>query len=205
MKISFEYCSLHYLNWWLSHDMICCQAFDKGDKAEKLNALKEVAAHYSIARNLPTEFDLDKGFARYEPILNIIDALPSNTFESHDIVAKITEIEGQISKVYGGDKKLSLTTKFLWMKFKHPVVIYDAMVRTALDTNDGDLEVYYEKWREQFAVHKKEIVAACAQLASVHQYAANQEIGTKEYIDQISSEQWFHERVLDTYLWHMEA
>ncbi|MDP2804364.1 MAG: hypothetical protein Q8O24_00325, partial [Gallionellaceae bacterium] len=108
-KISFEYCSLHYLNWWLTHDRDYCQALDGNDKEAKLAAFTKMAGLYSVARNLPTEFDIGEGLDRYEPILNIVDALAPSTFEGNDVIAKITEIEGLISKAYGGNKKLSLT------------------------------------------------------------------------------------------------
>ncbi len=204
-NITFEYCSLHYLNWWLSHDMGYCQALDKGDEVEKFAALKQVATHYSIARNLPTAFDVNKGFTRYEPILKIIDSPNLALFKSGDLVKEIIDTSKLISNEYGGDNKLSLTTKFLWMKFKHPILIYDQRARNFLNTSDGDLDGYYKKWHAEFEAHQKEIVAACSKLPSLHKYAVDQEIGTKEYIDQISSKPWFHERVFDTYLWHRGA
>ncbi|MDP2805540.1 MAG: hypothetical protein Q8O24_06315, partial [Gallionellaceae bacterium] len=65
------------------------------------------------------------------------------------------------------------------------------------------LDAYCKKWHEEFALHQNEIVDACAQLPDLHKYAANQEIGTKKYIEEISRQPWFHERVLDTYLWSL--
>jgi len=37
---TFEYCSLHYLNQWLTYDRGYCQALYNGNKEEKLSALK---------------------------------------------------------------------------------------------------------------------------------------------------------------------
>lgn len=58
---TFEYCSLHYLNQWLTYDMSYCQILTIGNKSENLTALKNAGVFYRIARNLPSEYDERKG------------------------------------------------------------------------------------------------------------------------------------------------
>ena len=50
---------------------------------------------------------------------------------------------------------------------------------------------------------KKYIEEACTHLPDLHLYAVDQMVGTKQYIEELSLEPWFHERVFDIYLWHM--
>lgn len=198
---TFEYCSLYYLNLWLTYDMGYCQALANGNKNEKLTALKNAGGFYRVARNLPSEYDEKEGLARYEPVLDIIDPLKPIQFENNP-VKEIREIEKRISEKYGDRSVLSLTTKFLWIKIKRPILIYDSQARIAVGTKNGDLDTYYEKWREGFKANQGEIGEVCLKLTDMNKYAVNQEIGTKEYIKMISDEAWFHERVFDIYLWN---
>jgi hypothetical protein len=40
MKLSMEYCALHYLNMWLKHDRIYYEALNNGPLNDKLEAIK---------------------------------------------------------------------------------------------------------------------------------------------------------------------
>ena len=206
---TFEYCSLYYLNQWLTYDRGYCQALSNGTKEEKLSTLKSTGGFYSVARNLPREFDEKEG--RYQPVLTILDSVSKERFPSKEkltqTVSKISEIEQKISKKYGKRKVLSLTTKFLWLKIKEPIIIYDSQAANAVGSKKGvltDYDVladYYEKWTAGFEKHKKQIEKACSQLPKLYLYAVGHERGTKEYIKEVSSKPWFHKRVYDVYLW----
>ena len=197
---TFEYCSLHYLNQWLTYDRGYCQALSSSDEARKLSVLKNAGGFYRVARNLPRKFDEGKGLKRYQPVLEILDSVNSEQFK-HNSVKKILEIKDKISAQYGNKGALSLTTKFLWLKIKQPVLIYDSQARIAVGANDGDLVGYYQMWHEDFEKHQTQIKKACAQLSNLHLYAVDQGTGTKTYIKELSSKPWFHERVFDIYLW----
>jgi hypothetical protein len=177
-----------------------CQALANGDKSEKLTVLKNAGGFYRVARNLPSEYDEKKGLIRYGPVLDIIDPLKPIQFENNPI-KEILEIEKRISEKYGNKSLLSLTTKFLWIKIKQPILIYNSQARIALGIENGALDAYY-KWREEFKANQIEIVEVCSKLPDMNKYAVNQEVGTKEYIREISEETWFHERVFDNYLWN---
>jgi hypothetical protein len=198
---TFEYCSLEYLNQWFTYDIGYCQALANEKKSEKLTALKNAGGFYRVARNLPSKYDEKKGLTRYEPVLDIIDPLKPIQFENNP-VKEILEIEKRISEKYGNKNLLSLTTKFLWIKIKQPIIIYDSQARIALGRENRALEAYYKKWREEFKANQKEIVDVCSKLPDMNKYAVNQEVGTKEYIREISDKTWFHERVFDNYLWN---
>ncbi len=199
--ISFEYCSLYYLNQWLTNDKEYCEVLSSNDQNKKLAILKKAAAFYRVARNIPTEYDLKKGLPRYKPVLDILDTVNKNDFD-HNAINKILEIERKISNEYGNTGVLSLTTKFLWLKVKKPVIIYDSQAKQALNITNTKLHDYYLKWNKSFESHKKEIERVCSNLPELHLYTVDQHIGTKEYIQTIVSKRWFHERVFDIYLWH---
>jgi hypothetical protein len=214
---TFEYCSLYYLNQWLAYDLGYCEALSSGTKEEKLSTLKSAGGFYSVARNLPREYDEKEG--RYQPVLTILDSVskelfPDNTESKEKFtqtVSKILGIEQKISKKYGDRKVLSLTTKFLWLKIQEPIIIYDSQAANAVGSKAvgskavGSKKVvladYYEKWTDGFEKHKKQIEKACSQLPKLYLYAVGHERGTKEYIKEVSSKPWFHKRVFDIYLW----
>jgi len=195
-----EYCSLHYLNQWLTYDRGYCEALLKGNTEEKLAALKSAGGFYRVARNLPNEFDEKKGIERYQPVLEILDSISENEFRDNP-VKKILEIERKISNKYGNRSVLSLTTKFLWLKFKQPILIYDSQARIAVGSTNGDLTGYYKKWHDNYKEKQRYIEQACSNLPDLHLYAVDQETATKEYIKSIAFNSWFHERVFDIYLW----
>lgn len=197
---TFEYSSLYYLNQWLSYDRGYCLALSGTNQKEKLSALKSAGGFYRVARNVPTAFDEKIGIERYQPVLDIIDNLSIEQFEK-DPVEKILEIETEISSRYGDRGVLSLTTKFLWLKFKSPILIYDSQARIAVESKDGDLQSYYENWLAEFENHKEEIQSVCKKLSGLSLYAVDQRFANRQYIDEISSSKWFHERVFDIYLW----
>lgn len=197
---SFEYSSLYYLNQWLSYDKGYCSALSGTNQKEKLSVLKSAGGFYRVARNIPTAFDEEIGIERYQPVLDIIDNLSIDQFRE-DPVKRILEIEAEISNKYGNRRVLSLTTKFLWLKFKSPILIYDSRARIAVESNDGDLQGYYENWLAEFENHKEEIQSVCTRLSSLSLYAVDQSVATEEYINEISSSKWFHERVFDIHLW----
>ena len=196
---TFEYCSLFYLNQWLEYDMGFCDALAKGTRSKKLDTLRKAGNFYRVARNLPSKYE--GGLKRYELVLDIIDFLNPADFKK-DPIEKIHKVKDEISSKYGERGVLSLTTKFLWIKLKEPILIYDSQARIALGIKSEDLGSYYKKWRKEFEANKTAIVAACSQLPDMYKYAANQEIGTREYIGEIASTTWFYERVFDAYLWH---
>lgn len=197
----FEYCSLHYFNQWVAHDKFYYDALSSTCRRDKLLAVQKAAAFYGIARNLRKSFDVEQGLSRCEPVLNVIDRLSLSDFEPN-LVEKINKVENEISNLYGGNKVLSLTTKFLWLKLRSPIIIYDSRVRRALGAQDGDLGDYYLKWQRCFARYQSQIMTTCSKLPECHLYVFDQSIGTIAYLQEIAMQDWFHKRVLDVYLWH---
>jgi len=216
-KLPLEYCSLSYLNQWLVHDSIYCDAINLPvDKVqEKSDALKKAGAYYSVARNLPTEHDSKAGLLRYQPVIEIIDTISQGDLgEDHQAIERIEQIAMEIGSKYERNV-LSLTTKFLWLKVKSPVLIYDRNARIALNLlnkntkkdkiKEGDLGMFYSNWNKAFAEKEEEIKKVCQELSGTSLYTVDPSVATKDYIEDIASQRWFHERVFDNYLWGVGA
>ena len=201
MKHSLEYFSLHYLDMWLKHDRIYHESFNNGTLEEKLNSVKKAATYYKVARNLPKQHEEEIGCERYEPIVKILDKAESSDF-SGDTLKSIGKVQAKISKAYGGRGVLSITTKLLWLKLRGPIIIYDSQARKALNTLDGDLPAFYKAWQAEYSAVKNDISKVCTALRSVAKYSCDQTIATPAYIQDISAQPWFHERVFDVFLWH---
>jgi hypothetical protein len=201
MKHSWEYLSLHYLDMWLKHDRRYHESMNNGTHEEKLVVIKEAATYYKVARNLPKEFDEDIGYARHEPILKILDKARTTDF-SGDAINSIANVQNKISRAYGGRNVLSVTTKLLWLKIRDPIIIYDSQARKALNTGENDLTGFYQAWRAKYCECREAIATVCAKLNRVAKYSCDQTIATPKYVQDISAQPWFQERVFDVYLWH---
>ena len=204
-KDEFKYYALHYLNLRVSQDKPCCEALAGRDDSKKLSTLADAAVSYSIARTLPTRYDKGKGLPRHGPVLKIIDAENRADFRGENLLPSIKKVRKKISAKYGGHGGLSLTTKFLWLKMKSPIIIYDSRARKALHAAPGDIDEYYGRWHEEFKLREQQIRDTCTSLQKVHEYTENPEIATPQHISKIAAQRWFRERVLDVYLWHLGA
>src|SRR5882724_1155823 len=78
------------------------------------------------------------------------------------------------------------TTKFLWIKIKQPILIFDSQARNALGIrNNNGLEDFYVKWRAGFEDNKTAIANACSKLPDMNKYALQQM--TKASIREVSN------------------
>lgn len=141
--VHFKYCALHYLNQWLTHDRKYYDGLSGKDEATKLEALNKAAVFYRVSRNLPDRYDVRKGLLRFKPVLDVLDSLSPTNFEGDALLPGILGVRDQISAQYGKRGVLSLTTKFLWLKIRWPIVIYDSKARAAVGAKTGDLADYH--------------------------------------------------------------
>lgn len=170
---------------------------NSNSKAVQLRALTKAATHFRVARNLPTEHDSDQ---RYEPVHKALSHIGS--VSSENLVGIVGSVEREISRHYGNRKTLSLTTKFLRLKFQSPVRIYDRQARVALKTSPNDYTEFNEAFTHQFRKHESEILRACERLGDVIRYTTMPDL-CEEELEKITSSEWFAERVFDIYLWNL--
>lgn len=199
-KRTFDFCALQFLNQWLEKEKSYCEMLASPDIETQRLALAKAGGHFRISRNLPTHFEKENNFPRYQPVLDVLKNIGEvNLSNVTDVVNKARD---QISEHYGDRNVLSLTTKFLWLKFKSPVRIYDKQARIALKTKESDFTAFNDAFSDQYADCEERIIGACSNLKNVLSYSVQPEMRQDE-IEKISSEHWFRERVLDIYLWNL--
>lgn len=150
MKISFYEAAIQALEGWLKGNVHHHKTLAIGSENEKLTALNMAAKGYKIIRNFVKDYDERIGLQRLAPVLEIIDPLKAEDF-SEDLVGQILEVRTKLSASYGNRYLLtSATTKFLWIKFRSPIIIYDEQARKALKTATHDLRSYYDAWQSRY-------------------------------------------------------
>lgn len=200
---TFEYCSLKYLNMWLSGECRWVEAMRGDDRAAKLQATANFAKAYRISRNFHLKHEVKYGVQteRFGKVLNLIDSLTAADFADDRLLPKLNDFRARISKAYGNLDALSATTKFLWLKVQSPIIIFDRRARAALRSKPADIEDFCHRWRNSFEVHAPEIARVCSNLLEVRRYCVDPEAVTPRFMEQVVSQAWFHERVFDIYLW----
>lgn len=198
-KQTFDYCALQFLNQWLGKEAAYCKLLKSSDVESQRKALIAAGGHFHVARNLPKKFETADNLPRYQPVLETLNDIED--VSAKNIVGVVNEARKQISEKYGGRNVLSLTTKFLWLKVKSPVRIYDKKARIALKTADGDFADFNEAFSKRYAKNENLISAACSNLENVQCYSVDPNMKADK-IKSLVSELWFKERVLDIYLWN---
>lgn len=195
---TFDFCALQFLNQWLDKESHYCELLASGDLEKQRHGLVKAGGHFRVARNLPKRFEPTNGLFRYQQVLDVLKEIEKVSLSNvNDIV---NNAQQRISKQYGGRSVLSLTTKFLWLKFKSPIRIYDSQARIALGTEQGDFVSFNEAFSARYADSEEQVIVACANLKNVRSYSVRPNM-TQMEVDKLVSEQWFRERVLDIYLW----
>lgn len=199
MHPTFDYCALQFLNQWLQKESGYCECLASSDIETQRKALISAGGHFRVARNVPKKCEKEHGYARYEPVLAVLNNL--NNVSAEDAVDVVEAVSEKISKSYNNRSVLSLTSKFLWLKFKAPIRIYDSQARSSLRTKQNNYLEFNTKFSESFAECKDEIALSCRNLLVVSNYSVQPGISRGE-LKKLVSKQWFQERVLDIYLWN---
>ena len=192
---TFDFCALQFLNQWLEKEESYCDLLASTDIEDQRRALFKAGVHFRVARNLPRRFEVN---GRYQSILEVFNKNKISDVNLHNVVGEVQE---QISGHYGGRNVLSATTKFLWLKVKSPIRIYDKQARKVLGTKDKDFISFNEAFTDRYDKCEEEIIDACSKLKSILSYSVRPDIKHEE-LDKLVSEPWFRERVLDIYLWN---
>jgi hypothetical protein len=70
------------------------------------------------------------GLSRMQPVLRVLDAVLYETVAEDQLITSVDRVREEISQKHGDRDVLSLTNKFLWLKYRYPVIIYDRNVET---------------------------------------------------------------------------
>lgn len=198
-KQTFDYCALQFLNQWLEKEETYCKLLASSEVEIQRKALIAAGGHFRVARNLPKKFETANNLSRYQPVLDALNNIVA--VNAKNVVDIVDQAQNLISEKYGGRCVLSLTTKFLWLKVKSPVRIYDKQARIALKTAEGDFASFNVAFSERYAKKESLITTACSNLENMRSYSVRPDMSADD-IKKLTSEQWFKERVLDIYLWN---
>ncbi len=197
-ELDFHFAATTYLTEYVTRDLGFRKPFAAECKAnaatENLPAtLSEMAAYYGVSRTLKTR-DGDKPRLSWavELLMSIESVDPTNVVETVETLA------ANLQSRYESGHPTSAASKFLWMRFRSPVVIYDSIVAKMIGRwckGGTGYRDYYDTWRKSFDAHQVAIANACQDLIQFEQFTVLK--GQKELLAELANAAWFHERVFD--------
>ncbi|PIQ10753.1 MAG: hypothetical protein COW70_13090 [Hydrogenophilales bacterium CG18_big_fil_WC_8_21_14_2_50_58_12] len=197
---NFNYFAMMYLNDWYSSDMLFMEGISSSETSKRLTKFHDAAKYYKVTRNFIT---LD-GEVRLEGALEIL-LQESGPITDENVCSKVTLLAETLKKRYGKNV-VSAASKFLWLRFRSPVIIFDSRALNWLKVNQypvspiGSYESYREQWLAAFKAHEKQIETACNGIPAVRKYTLACD-ESENVVSEICVSRWFRERVFDKYLW----
>ena len=222
LEPTFEYAATYYLSSiWMGSDRKFTENLgdhrsldEPGRLDETREFLVKAATDYSVVRGFKTGLE----DLRLEHLRAMLQASIRPNSDPEAIVA-VSRLAESLRSFYG-KKLISAASKFLWFRYKSPVIIYDALSYAGLKalgfTPDkrlfGDQEKWYgeftEEWRKRFQLKRVKIIEACDALKRFKKFTAAYAIEDSEFCAWVESE-WFRERVFDAFLiihgWNISA
>ncbi len=201
----FEHCALQCAEFWFTIDRHLVAGLASSRESERLEALRKAAGYFRVARNLPLAHDVHRGYPRLGPLMAILDRHAPGLANGRDSAEVVYRVRDELSVAYGGKALLSAATKFLWLAHRDQVVIYDTQARLALNTPEGDYDLFLSAWRKSYRSARKAISHACSILSTGVRFLSCGGSLSAQDIDHIAAEEWFRQRVHDIYLWKAGA
>jgi hypothetical protein len=201
--MDFRYAAFTYLYEWVCYDrhFVDVLAFTRTSEPEPEVACQELisaAKHYDIIRN----FKLEEETSRLLPAWNALKEI-GKPVSPEDAKESVSQLVESLRRPYGLDL-WSAASKFLWVRFQSPIVIYDSitwdwMCRKGSCPRGGGYDGFYDAWQRKFAENEAEILTACKELKELS--TATKFFGpdrpTEEDFEATVSSGWFAERVFD--------
>jgi hypothetical protein len=199
MVDNFNFFAMRYLNDWCADDRRFVTGLASPDRVTQLGSLGEAATYYGVARTLKYCDEKD----RFGCALDALNATPPPRSDGA-AVAAVRNLAGELQAKYGKNV-ISAASKFLWLRYRWPIVIYDSRAVACLRSCGQkfypyDYADYRNAWQSEFTKRASAVEAACNELARVRDFSLANSIDHKTFVDW-SSSQWFHERVFDKFLW----
>lgn len=205
MALNFRCAAISYLNFYVRFDQRCSVVLSRRriDTDEARDQLVRLAKEYILIRS----FDRHET-PRMQRALEAVVRFkrPTNRLEA---VAYVNDLADQLKMAYG-QRLISAASKFLWIRFKSPIVIYDSLGhkwltrerRLRADAGYGD---FCEAWRDAYREYSKEVAGACLELEAtrkIRQFTLAGEaiklgILSNNEFNELVREPWFQERVFD--------
>jgi len=197
---NFNYFALMYLNDWYWWDKPFSERIVGSDRNDSLAAFHEAAKYYKVTRNF-SDLENEKRLAAAKALVLGV-AGPIN---EQNVCETVKSLAAKFQEKYGKNA-VSAASKFLWLRFKSPVVIFDSRAIAWLRANkykvpySAGYDIYCEKWLLAFNDNERQIRKSCSGLIKVKKYSMAAE-ESDEKLEALVSQRWFMERVFDKYLW----
>ncbi|MHB1642830.1 MAG: hypothetical protein ACYDD9_00170 [Acidithiobacillus sp.] len=197
---NFKYFALMYLNDWYWWDKPFSERISSADTKDSLDAFHGAAKYYKVTRN----FAHSGESKRLQGALDLVLAV-EGPLSAGNVCEKVNTLAGAFAQTYGKNA-VSAASKFLWLRYRSPVVIFDGRAVSWLRAkrykvpHGSSYQVYRNKWLEAYSDNESRIRSACADLAAVRDYSMACEWSADE-VASVASSRWFQERVFDKYLW----
>lgn len=200
---NFEFFAFAYLNDWWQYDRHFVAGLSlTSSRSARLYWINEAASYYQVGRRFPKKKDagerLGKALDRLDAVLQ-----QAGTLTAQNVEEVVTTLAEEFNVDYENGIEISAASKFLWIRNKTPVVIFDARASACLlrlgATLDGKYAKYHGEWLRCFEQRQKIVRAACNDLLELKKFSPDAE--TEENLTSTVTSRWFHERVFDKFLW----
>ncbi|WP_121458134.1 hypothetical protein [Azonexus fungiphilus] len=201
---NFKHFSLMYLNDWYWWDKPFSERISSSDKDDSLDAFHSAAKYYKVTRN----FEDDGNEKRLQAALDLVLSVGGPLTEDN-VCQQVSALADAFERRYGKNA-VSAASKFLWLRHRSPVVIFDSRAVAWLRANNykvphgSGYHEYRRQWLAAYADNEERIRVACSGLPSVKDYTMASE-WTSDEVAAIAGSRWFQERVFDKYLWFNAA
>lgn len=205
--LNFRYAATTYLTQWLVydskfHEALSVESDDKRSEIDCSKILLETAKYYKVIRTLP----IPEG-GEETRLLGAYRALKDVRSVSEDSVHAVID---KFAETLNGQYNVTATSaasKFLWMRFRAPIIIYDSVMNNWIwrhtEYKDDTTENYCRYWREIFTQQLSAIREACSELPTFRRFTPAASIDEK-LVSRLLQSRWFEERVFDIAVMHQE-
>ena len=200
---NFRFFAFAYLNdWWQYDRHFVAGLSPSSSRNARLYWINEAASYYQVGRRFPKKKD---GSERLGKALDRLDAglHQAGTLTEKNVDEVVTTLADKFNVAYENGIEISAASKFLWIRNKAPVVIFDARASACLlrlgATLDGKYAKYRGEWLRCLAQREEIIRTTCNDLLELKKFSPDAE--TEENLMVTVTSRWFHERVFDKFLW----
>jgi len=209
MLYNFKFFALAYLNDWWQYDRNFASGLHPQGSSRR-ESLVKAATYYQVIRLFPKAQDTS---ARLNNALNQLDGALSGSstiVTPSNVDSIVTTLATKLGLAYKrkSSKAAELTSaasKFLWIRRRSPVVIFDSRAHRCLirmNALPGETyDTFRKAWLAEFQTYETQIRSACHGLRSsgVKDFAPDSK--AKSGVKSLLHQRWFHERVFDKFLW----
>ena len=207
--LNLRYAAYSCLNEYLRADKPCMDALNSEASPKAVcEAMSKMAAVYNINRTLWRNGES----CRLEGARRLLMEVPRPLTDpsvaeavdrlSHDLGAAYPrQAKGEPDEAKYAPELLSAASKFLWMRFKDPIVMYDRFAwqwiqRAGQLHREGSYADCLGAWRKSYADAEDEIVEVCAELVTIRRFTLAETMPEQEF-RMLVGQTWFKQRVFD--------